>query len=137
MTTTKHIIDTDIELLSPRNLSVVSNRQDGLMEWDSKKWYLCTFGQQFFGGMSGHMVRKELAGRPVLNAYVLEYLLANPHLIPEEWKGKWVYFWGTVYMNDRGSLCVRCLNWSWGRWRWDSRWLDNGLAARSPAIIRV
>jgi hypothetical protein len=34
----------------------------------------------------GHMLRKELAEIPVLNANALDWLLQNPEFIPEEWK---------------------------------------------------
>ena len=56
-----------------------------------------------------------------ISASVLDYLLANQELIPNEWKGKRIFFFGTIYramMN--GEQCVRYLSWSdyGGFWCW-------------------
>jgi len=84
---------------------------------------------------SGNKLRKELAKKRVVNANVLDYLLANPHLIPEEWKGKAVFFWGTIY-RDRGDyLCVHCLLWGGVGWRWRSRWLGRDWHGDDPAAV--
>ena len=50
----------------------------------------------------GAAVYQEILSKniPVLNSNVLDYLLANPHYIPEEWKAPtfgMVFFWGTIY----------------------------------------
>jgi len=70
-----------------------------------------------------------------LSANVLDYLLDNHRMIPSEWKGKWVYFWGTVYRGSVGYLCVRCLFWSGDGWSWDCGWLDGGWGSRNPALL--
>ncbi|MDO8633009.1 MAG: hypothetical protein Q7K38_00455, partial [Candidatus Wildermuthbacteria bacterium] len=80
---------------------------------------------------------KELAGKPVMNANVLDYLLKNPHLIPDEWKGKYLFFWGTVYRGSVGCLYVRYLCWRGVRWGWDCRWLGSGWDGRYPAALRA
>ena len=63
-------------------------------------------GQQNGKWIVGNALRKVLAGKPVLNANVLDYLLANSHLIPEEWKGKATFFWGRS-TGPEGNLYVR------------------------------
>lgn len=68
---------------------------------------------------------EELAKGPILNANVLDYLLAHPDLIPDSWKVDergyihYIFFWGTVYCNPDGILCARCLYWDydWACWR--------------------
>jgi hypothetical protein len=70
-----------------------------------------------------------------LSANVLDYLLAHPESIPEDWKGKWVYFWGTIYRNADGSLYVRFLFWHGGRWVWDYSWLAGDFRGSRPAAV--
>ena len=83
----------------------------------------------------GTELREELKGKPVLNANVLDYLLKHPELIPEEWKGKAVFFWGTIYRDSRGNLCVRCLYWDGSRWYWSHNWLDDFWLADNLALL--
>lgn len=70
-----------------------------------------------------------------LNANVLDYLLENPTLIPEKWKDKCIYFWGTIYRNSDGDLYVRCLYWSGYRWDWSYCWLDGNFYGVDPAAV--
>ena len=87
--------------------------------------------------IDGHELRKELKNKPVLKANVLDYLRAHPGLIPEEWKNKAVFFWGTVYCDPGGSLCVRCLCWDGdgGHWFCDWCWLGDVWDADGPAAV--
>ena len=73
-------------------------------------------------------LHEELVEKPLLNANVLDYLLFNPVLIPEEWKRDdqgntlCICFWGTIYRHDSGRfLCVRFLYWD----RKDNTWRQN------------
>jgi hypothetical protein len=82
----------------------------------------------------GGLIRWPVATAPAssrrknLNATVLDYLLKNTHLIPGEWKGEYVLFWGTVYRDVEG-LYVRCLHWCEDGWHSFYSWLDkNGQA---------
>jgi hypothetical protein len=78
---------------------------------------------------------------PVMNANVLDYLLANPDLIPEEWKKdekgntRYIFFWGTVYRRSNGNLCVRCLYWDDSGWYWSLRWLVIDFFGFYPAAV--
>ena len=85
--------------------------------------------------IEGNKLREELKGQPVYNANLLDYLLKNPYPIPEEWKGKYVFFWGTVYRNSDDRLCVRCLYWSGDRRYWSSYWLDSDWLDSDPAAV--
>jgi hypothetical protein len=80
-------------------------------------------------------LRKELNGKLILNANVLDYLLAHPELIPEEWKGKYIFFWGTIYRDSGGDLSVRYLYWSGSEWNWDYNWLDDDFNSDNPAAL--
>ncbi|MEK7649545.1 MAG: hypothetical protein AAB367_01085 [Patescibacteria group bacterium] len=140
VTPIRHTIDCDANPFIPDGWRVEEHRRYGQFEWDPTKVSLHLSPNQQNGKViEGNKLRRELASVPVLNANVLDYLLANQHLIPEEWKekGKAVFFWGTIYRCLDGHLYVRylCFN---GRWRgyhfWlDRDWLGDDLAARLAA----
>ena len=130
-----HIIDCDANPYVPDGWKVEEHIKGGELRWnpDEVELYLCD--KQKSGTIKGTELRKLLKGKPVLNACVLDYLLANPQLIPEEWKGKAVFFWGTIYRDSCGSLYVRCLCWGGGRWSWGDRWLGYGFGGDGPAAL--
>ena len=100
----KHIINCDAAPFVPEGWKVESHKNLGQLEWDPTKIRLWLSNGQQDGSVEGNNLHKELASEPVLNANVLDYLLAHPKLIPEEWKGKAVFFWGTIYRRSDGSL---------------------------------
>ncbi len=89
----------------------------------------------------GNDLRKELEGKPVLTAHVLDHLLADTDLVPESWKvdenGNTLYhfFWGTLYRASDGGLCVRYLCWCGDRWDWFSYWLGDRFDGQRPAVL--
>jgi len=86
--------------------------------------------------LTGNTLRERLKDKPVLNACVLDYLLEHQELIPNEWKGRFVFFWGTTYRSSDGSLYVRYLYyWNDRRWGWNDYWLDNYFYDNGPAVI--
>ena len=135
----KHIIDLDADPFLPEGWQVEEHKKGGQLEWDPTKVKLyLSENQRNNRVIQGNKLRAELANQPVLNANVLDYLLAHPELIPEECKGKAVFFWGTIYRNSDGVLCVRCLYWIGGGWRWHySRWLGDGWYVDGPAALRA
>jgi len=64
-----------------------------------------------------HELRKELDGKPVLNACFLDFLIANQAFVPEDMKKEGVitYFWGTIYYISHGHQHVRRCFWLDGR----------------------
>lgn len=70
-----------------------------------------------------------------LSASVLDYLLENPEKIPKEWKGKWIYFWGTIFRNANGVLYVRYLYFDDGAWQTNYFWLGFGWLVHSPSTV--
>lgn len=132
----EHIINCDADPFVPNGWKVEEHRKGGRFKWDASQVALyLSKGQRDGKVIEGNKLRKELADKPVYNATVLDYLLANPDLIPEEWKGKYVFFWGTIYRGSGGDLCVRYLYWYGGRWGWGDGWLGSGWDDFSPAAV--
>lgn len=138
----EHVIDCDAQPFVPDGWSVEEHQKGGAFKWDKetqKDALYLSKGQAGSKYIEGNKLRKELTEKstPVLNANVLDYLLANPHLIPEEWKGKYVFFWGTVYRRRAGGLCVRYLFWRGGWWSWSFDWLGLDFNGNLPAAVRA
>ena len=139
-----HIIDCDADPFLPNGWKVEDHQRGGQFKFDSAQVQFYLSDSQRKGKViEGNTLRKELAGKPVLNANVLDYLLAHPHLIPEEWKQdsegrtRYIFFWGTIYRRSSGSLCVRCLYWIGGRWGWNNGWLGSDWGVSGPAALRA
>ena len=138
------IIDCDADPFVPEGWTVEEHKQGGQLTFDpSQVEFYLDDGQKGGKYIEGNKLRQRLADKPVLNANVLDYLLANPDLIPEEWKTdesgntRYIFFWGTVYRSSNGDLCVRCLYWDDGGWDWSSDWLGDGFDGRNPALLRA
>ena len=97
-------------------------------------------------GSETFMVGEELLSRLktgtsiMLDAKIGQTLLQNPHLIPDSWKGKEVYFIGSVLRQPNGDRCVLCLYWDEGtemRWKWRCTWLESELTDDDPVAVLV
>lgn len=137
ITATLHIINCDADPFVPSGLAgVESHQKSGQFVFDPSKIDLYLSKKQKIGKViKGDELLKELANKPVLNANVLDYLLAHPELIPESWKGKAVFFWGTIYRGSFGFLFVRCLCFRDGEWHSDYSWLDRDWLGSNPAAL--
>ena len=133
----EHLIDLDADPRIPYDgWKVEEHKKGGQFKWDALKVQLFLNKKQQDGGsIEGNKLRKELADMPVYNANLLDYLLDNPHLIPEEWKGKAVCFWGTIYRHSDGNLCVRFLVWNGGLWKQGNYWLGGHFDAGFPSAV--
>ena len=132
----QHLIDCDATPFCPEGWSVESHWQSGQLEWNPIKVQLYLSNKQVGSKViEGNKLRKELAGKNVLNANVLDYLLKHPELIPDEYKGKAVFFWGTIYRNADGGLFVRYLYWVGSQWHWYCSWLGYGFSDGGPAAV--
>ena len=130
----EHVIDCGADPFVPEGWAVESHKKGGLFKWDASKVRLhLSKNQKGDKCIQGHKLREELANESVLNANILDYLLVYPELIPEEWKDKYVFFWGTVYRSSGGDLCVPCLLWLGRRWHWFCYWLGGSFDCLSPA----
>lgn len=132
-----HIIDCDAEPFIPGGWKVENHQKGGIIQFDATKIDFYLSKKQEKGSIQGNALREELKDKKVLNANVLDYLLVNPRAIPEEWKGKYIFFWGTIYRDSGGGLYVRCLCWHDGAWRWSHNWLDSGFRGSSPAALSL
>ena len=131
-----HTINCDADPFTPVGWIVEEHRRSGQQEWDPKKIKLHLDEAQKNGMIKGDELRKHLNGLPILNANVLDYLLTNPHLIPKDWEGKCVAFWGTIYRDSGdGRLHVRYLYWNSRRWSSLSNWLDVDWDYLGPAAL--
>lgn len=125
-----HIIDCDIDPFVPKGWEVEEHHKTGrLLELDVSKIQLYLSEEQRKGEViKGNELRKKLteADRLVLNACVLDYLLIHQELIPDDWKEKRIFFFGTIYRGGiHGSLRVRCFRWAINKWIWDYEWLTS------------
>lgn len=133
---TKHIVDLDADPFLPSGWEVVEHIKGGQFEFDPSKVALYLDKEQQDGAVIvGNKLRKKLKGKPVFNANLLDFYLAHPNLIPEEWKGKAVFFWNTIYRHSDGFLYVRYLIWLDGRWAWNHYWLDGDWLDGHPAAV--
>ncbi len=136
MSRRKNVVDCDAKPFVPEEWKVVKHIKGGKFEFDPKKVVLYLDEKQRKGRVFvGSGLRRKLKGLPVFNANLLDFYLSHPNLIPEEWKGKTVFFWGTIYRHSDGLLCIRYLRWDNVSWRWDHRWLWNVWFEFSPAAV--
>lgn len=138
------VIDCDADPFVPDGWKVVEHIKGGQFEWNptSVKLYLSE-SQKSGKSVNGNKLRKELEGQKVLNANVLCYLLYYRD-IPDEWKGKKILFWGTIY-RGAGGLYVLCLYCRRGEWTWGYYWLGSrwfwknvdyyGFNDNDPAVV--
>ena len=138
----KALINCNVNPYIPDGWKVEEHRKGGELEFDPAKVVLYLDADQKDGRtIVGNELRKRLADKPVMNACVLDFLLANTNLIPEAWKQdesgntRYIYFWGTVYRSSDGNLYVRCLYWNDGQWNWNYNWLDNEFDDQNPAAV--
>ena len=71
----------------------------------------------------------------LFDAEVCKTLYENQHLIPDSWKGKCIYFFGTELRSRNGDRCVLCLCWYDARWRVDYCWLDLSFDSRDCVAV--
>lgn len=143
----QHVIDCDADPFNPwvsDGFTIEEHQKGGQWKFDPKQVeFFLANGQRGGKVIEGNKLRKELAKKPVFNANVLDYLLAHPELIPDEWKTdgngntRYIFFWGTIYRRRDGYLYVRYLYWNDGRWNWSNRWLGRGWRGNGPAAVRA
>jgi len=111
---TIHIIDCSVQPMIPDGWRInpkdqIASRVSGELIWTPEQIRLhLDPAQEGDGVLKGDALQKKLDGQRVMPANVLDYLLANPALIPPDWKEQTVSFWGTVYSGGECKL-VRSL----------------------------
>lgn len=127
------LVDCNVAPFVPEGWTVLENRQCGTIKPDDIDLYV--FEEQKEGSVSGYELQKKLANLPVLNAVMLDWYLAHPERIPETWKGKLVFFWGTIYRRANGRPYVRYLYWDGDQWDWNCFWLGGSFLSGVPAAV--
>ena len=107
-------IDLDAEPWAPDTFLVTEHQKGGVFEWDPAQILLRPLEEET-DNMSGMASSREL----FCNANLLDFLLGQPHLTPEEWKGKAIFFRGTTFNDPLRQSLVRYLYWKGCSWDWD------------------
>jgi hypothetical protein len=79
-------------------------------------------------------MRERLSNEQSANLATLQYLEKHPELLPEGWKGKYIYGWGTVVRNRSGNLLVPCLIERGGQVGLLWLWLGDAWGGRRPSL---
>ncbi len=103
--TTHHLIDCSKTPFIGTGVYLDKQYHKILFEWNPEKVYLLNGSFKNIHD-AFHEFRKESV---LLNANVLDYLLAHTWLIPNKWRHILVFFCGTIY-GCHNHLFVRCLN---------------------------
>ena len=140
--TARHIVDCDANPVAPLGCRIEEHKKGGQFPLDMSKVKLHLSRNQVDGNIiKGNKLREELVSKPVLNINILNYLLRNQELIPEDWKRdtnnciRWIFFWGTIYRNSEDHLFVRYLFWDNSMWVWSYYRLDRTWSNDCPAAI--
>jgi hypothetical protein len=67
----------------------------------------------------------------------LQWWAQHPNEIPEEFKGKLIYAWGSAVLNDHGNRCVPCLGCHGDKPYVSWYYLDYDWGGREPACLRA
>jgi len=130
-----NVIHLDADPVLREGWSVVEHRRHNSCTWGSLKLGLYIPDQQKSFTVVGTKLRDLMKDQAVFNANLLDFLLARPGFIPDEWKHKCIYFWGTIFCNEYGELCVRYLCRRDGLWRGDYRRLSKDWYPHEPAAV--
>lgn len=133
---TSCIIDCGESTFDPAdtNMYVETHQKGDMLSWN--------VGQQSnallkIKDLTSNELNGVVAGKSLLNANVLDYLLKHQHLIPVEWEGKTIHFLGTRYRDSNiGYLCIRSLlkDRDSEKWSWEYNICDDDLCCLTGYI---
>ena len=135
---TPQLIDLNAAAAPYPGLTVIEHRESGTFPlniagialWSAREQTTATY-------LSGYDLRRRIRTKHALNANALDSLLKHSHLIPSEWKGKQIYFWGTIYRDLNDEQCVRYLYAPYETWKWGCSSLAERFYDTRPAALRL
>lgn len=132
------IIELNRKPFVPERWSIVYNLN--LDDWDCvEQMDLGTYvskHQLGEGKVTGFEIKKETTFLYPANAYLLDLFLEETNLIPVSIRDLCpLFFFGTVYKDETGRECVRCLCENEGNFYWRWRWLSDFWRFNNPALI--
>ena len=118
------------------NWRLIEHQKGGTFIWNTAtvRLYLSE-SQRGDEGVSGHKLQEELKNKIVFNINLRDHLIEYPHLIPEEWKGKTIYFWGTILGTQFGSPHVPYIWCDRDCWFPGEQLLQNSFGSNEPALV--
>lgn len=106
----EYLIDCNQTPFIPDGLFIVEHRKFGVFKLNPSYTKLDLSRKKKNMSIMGTDMRKHLSKKWVMNANILDFVIENPDLVPENWKNKIIYFWGTIYGTSNGDLHVACLD---------------------------
>lgn len=70
-----------------------------------------------------------------LNSCVLDYLIKNPEVIPQDWKGKNILFTRTVFKDGGGSSLYKTLTFQDGTWQWGKSYPEDYIMDNTYQLV--
>ena len=141
--TSDMVIDFDAPPMIPTGLKIrksdqIRSRMRGKWTFNAEEFavYLSR-GQKKDKPIKGCDLRAKLDDKMVMGAQLLDFFLKNQGLIHNGWKGVLVFFWGTIYSDSRGRLCVRYLYWDGEAWYSSYHWLGRSFDGTPPAVLAI
>lgn len=138
----KKIIDLDEDPLIPSTWHLVDHECGGLFEFGLAKIRLASPGEL---GLQGRVkvdqLHEAVKGKGAFNANLLDWFLRKPNLrfIPEEWKEKSIYFFGTIYRSPSRTKLVRIMDVerAWGCNFWRCNYDSFGREVGEQAVVAM
>lgn len=114
----KRVIDSDKLPFCPDGWKVEKHKGNGMFLYDPREVVLLLMNGQLHGSglIVGHNLFAQIHNQPIMNACILDFFLENLGLIPVEWKNRYVFFWGTIYLDKDGYPYVRYLFCRGNKW---------------------
>lgn len=119
----KHRIECGVLPSIPQGFGIIEHRIAAPIEWNIETVHL-HLHHDHETILSVYNKRRST----VLNAAVLDYLLAHQAIIPEFWKRDgYIYFWGTIYQQNStpGSMFVKQLHWRSEGFGGQGKWISS------------
>lgn len=113
----KYIIDGDADAHfptdPPNGLKIHLHQKHGKLNWhhDVISYDHDEPRSRTMNFKYGNEVLAKFEEKTLPNANAVAFYLKHPWLIPEEWKGQIIYFFGTIYIDSDGKLYAWCLKW--------------------------